>query len=101
VVAEADGVRGALARYRTAFSALDAEAAMRVWPTVNQRNLTRAFDRLREQEVSFEACQIDVMKARAEANCSGSIRYVPRVGGQTVQVDRRVWRFSLLKNGDE
>ena len=90
-------IENTLARYRKAFSALDASAARAVWPTVNQRTLSRAFERLEKQDVSFEGCQIDVAEARAEANCIGTASYVPRIGNRTPQVDRRLWRFSLVE----
>lgn len=97
------GIQSTLARYRQAFSALDANAARRVWPTVNERTLSRAFDRLEEQQISFEGCMIDVNNnnERAEARCNGTARYVPRVGSRTPRVDQREWRFSLVKTQDE
>jgi hypothetical protein len=95
------GIQNALARYRRAFSSLNASAAREVWPTVNERTLSRAFDRLEQQEVSFDGCQIQVNQARAEALCNGSARYVPRVGSRTERVERRQWRFSLVKVRDE
>ena len=96
------GIETTLARYRKAFSALDAGAARAVWPTVNQGSLSRAFERLEQQEVSFEGCQIvDVNDARAEATCQGTASYVPRVGNRTPRVDRRSWRFSLVKVREE
>ncbi|HEY1308199.1 MAG TPA: hypothetical protein VGF24_31815 [Vicinamibacterales bacterium] len=95
------GINGALARYRSAFGALDATAAAKVWPTVDRRSLTRAFERLREQEVTFDDCQIELRDLRAQAFCSGIARYVPRVGSSSPQVDRRRWTFDLVKRGDE
>jgi hypothetical protein len=93
-------IQHTLTRYRQAFSSLDASAAREVWPTVNERSLSRAFERLEEQDVSFDRCQITVNDARAEARCNGTARYVPRVGGRTPRVDRREWRFSLVKVRD-
>jgi len=95
------GIQTALGRYQSAFSALDAGAASQVWPTVNWKTLAKAFERLQEQQVSFEGCQIDIKDVRAQATCRGTARYVPRVGSRTAQVDRRQWRFSLLKVRDE
>jgi hypothetical protein len=95
------GIQNALARYRQAFSSLNANAAREVWPTVNERTLSRAFDRLEQQELSFEGCQISINDARAEALCNGSARYVPRVGSRTARVERRQWHFSLVKVRDE
>jgi hypothetical protein len=95
------GIRDTLARYQKAFSALDAGAARAVWPTVNEGTLNRAFERLAEQSISFDGCEINVNDARAEATCQGTARYVPRVGSRTPRVDRRQWRFSLVKLRDE
>jgi hypothetical protein len=102
VVENQKGIQSTLARYRNAFSDLDANAAREVWPTVNERSLSRAFDRLEEQDVSFDRCRIEVTKNdRAEATCSGTARYVPRVGSRTPRVDQREWRFSLVKVKDQ
>ena len=95
------GIQSALTRYRLAFNTLSASAAREVWPTVNERSLSRAFDRLDEQQVSFDGCQIQVNQERAEAVCNGSARYVPRVGSRTPRVERRQWRFSLVKTRGE
>jgi hypothetical protein len=73
-----------------------------VWPTVDQRTLSRAFERLEQQQVAFDNCQINLTNnERAEANCSGTARYVPRVGSRTTRVDQRQWRFSMVKVRDE
>jgi hypothetical protein len=90
-----------LARYRNAFSSLDATAAREVWPTVDERSLSRAFERLEQQNVSFDACMIEVSNDRAQATCKGTARYVPRVGSRTPRVDPRQWRFSLVKVKDD
>jgi hypothetical protein len=98
---DTSAIQGALDRYRSAFNALDAGAALEVWPTVNARTLARAFERLQQQDVSFERCQIEITGARAEAACTGTMLYVPRVGNRTAQVDRRHWTFSFLKVSDD
>ena len=96
------GIQNTLARYRKAFSALNVSAAREVWPTVNERSLSRAFDRLEEQDVSFDRCNIEVTNNdRAEATCNGTARYVPRVGSRTPRVDQREWRFNLVKVKDQ
>ena len=84
-------------RYRNAFSGLDSGAARAVWPSVDVRALDRAFDRLEEQALEFENCDIDVNGPRAIASCEGSARYVPKVGNRNAQVAARQWRFNLRK----
>jgi len=90
-------IRDVLGRYRTAFNKLDAGAARQVWPTVNERTLTKAFEQLEEQNVSFDDCTIGVTGGRAEANCRGTTRFVPRVGSRSAQTEPRQWSFSLRK----
>jgi hypothetical protein len=101
VESNTSAIQNTLARYRKAFSALDAGAAHQVWPTVNERTLQRAFARLEQQDVSFEGCRIAADLERAEATCVGTASYVPRVGSRTLRIDRRQWRFSLVKVRNE
>ena len=96
---EARAIENVLGRYRTAFNELNAGAASAVWPSVNQKNLAKAFDRLEDQNVSFDHCQIEVIASLAEAACNGSARYVPKVGSRTPKAESRRWTFSLRKGG--
>jgi hypothetical protein len=97
---EARAIQNVLGRYRNAFNSLDASAALAVWPTVNERNLARAFERLEDQDVSFESCDIEIASVFAKAACSGSARYIPKVGSRTPKEEARRWTFSLRKAGD-
>lgn len=90
-------VENVLGQYRAAFNRLDATAALAVWPSVNEKTLARAFDRLADQTVSFDACDIDVTAGLAQAACRGTARYVPKVGSRTPKAEAREWRFSLRK----
>jgi hypothetical protein len=100
VSTETDQIDGVLTRYRGAFNTLDSAAARGVWPTVDERALGRAFARLEQQEVAFEHCDIDVEGVRAAATCTGSARYVPKVGSRNQQSSAREWRFNLQKVDD-
>ena len=64
---------------------------MAVWPTVNEKTLARAFERLEDQDVSFENCQIEIAAVLADAACSGTARYVPKVGSRTPKAEARQW----------
>ena len=98
---ETNAIEMVLGRYRTAFNRLDAGAASAVWPTVNEKTLARAFERLEDQNVSFENCTIEIRAVLAEAACRGTARYVPKVGGRTPRAEARRWTFSLRKaDGD-
>jgi len=94
---DARAIENVLGRYRIAINRLDAGAALAVWPTVNEKTLARAFERLEGQDVSFESCQIEIVAVVAEAACSGSARYVPKVGSRTPKAEARQWTFSLRK----
>lgn len=92
---ETRAIQQVLGQYRAAFNSRDAGAAAAVWPTVNEKALARAFDRLDEQAVEFDQCQLEIADDRAEAACRGTARYVPSVGSRTPKVDARQWRFNL------
>jgi len=98
---ETGAIERTLGRYRNAFSDLDVGAARQVWPTVDERALRRAFDGLETQDLSFDACLIDVTGLRAEASCSGTASYVRKIGGNDTHVERRQWKFSLRKVSNE
>ena len=99
--AEADLIHTVLGRYQSAFRALDSTAASAVWPTVDRKALSRAFERLEEQRIEFDKCQIAVEGLRAEASCDGRARYVPRVGNKSPRTEARHWRFTLLRREQE
>ena len=80
---ETRAIENVLGRYRIAFNKLDAGAALAVWPTVNEKTLANAFERLESHDMSFRSCQIEIISVIAEAACSGSARYVPKVGSRT------------------
>jgi hypothetical protein len=89
-----------LQAYRDAYDRLDAPAAAVIWPRVDTRALNRAFNSLAEQEVSFERCDLDIAGRKANARCTGEIRYVRRVGDQNPQVRRLSWSFAFERVSD-
>lgn len=89
-------VRGVLTRYASAFNALDAAAAQRVWPRVNRAALSRAFEGLASQHIALADCRIDVVAASATAQCGGTATWAPKVGGGT-RTEARDWRFELTR----
>lgn len=94
-------VKQVLQRYRSAYEELDAQSAQAVWPAVNQAALTRAFDGLESQALTFDACDVRLRGEAATATCHGSARYVPKVGSRDPRVESRVWHFTLHKAGSE
>ena len=51
---EQSEIQRALGQYRNAYQRLDAEAARAVWPSVDVRALSRAFDSLESQQLEFD-----------------------------------------------
>jgi hypothetical protein len=94
-------IRQVLERYRSAYERLDARSARQVWPGVNEAALARAFEGLQSQSVTFDACEIRIRGSAATAACSGSARYVPKVGSRFQRVEPRSWDFTLRKSGAE
>ncbi len=90
-------VRRTLNQYAAAYSALDANAASRVWPRVDRGALSRAFETLASQQVSLGDCRVDVTGARARAVCSGSATWAPKIGSGSARTDARRWDFELAK----
>jgi hypothetical protein len=88
-------IEAVLGRYASAFNALDASRAKAVWPSVNERNLDRAFDSLEQQQFDLGACDIQVTAPKAIASCDGTARYTPKVGNRKERVERRQWTFRL------
>ncbi|MEO7274543.1 MAG: hypothetical protein ABIX28_13905 [Vicinamibacterales bacterium] len=91
---ETDRVRAVLSGYERAYSALDADAASRVFPAVDRKALSRAFSGLSAQQIRFDDCRIQVQQASARATCAGTLRWTPKVGGGSRQQARR-WQFDL------
>ena len=96
--ADESGVRAALDRYEAAYSALDAGAASAVWPGVDRRALTSAFQALASQHVSLGRCDVRVTGATAQADCRGTARWAPKVGAGP-QTAARQWQFDLRNTG--
>jgi hypothetical protein len=91
-------IQSVLDSYRQAYNNLDARAVEVVWPGVNTKTLSKAFDGLSNQEVTFDHCSIDVTSTfRAEAACSGRAAYVPKVGNKSEHVQSRQWTFHLWR----
>jgi len=97
---EISSIRTVLSRYADAYSALDANAAHEVWPTVDRGALSRAFSGLAAQKVVFNDCSIDIRLTVARATCHGTSSWEPRVGGSGVKTDGRQWAFDLRKTED-
>lgn len=95
IVTPTQAIQGVLEDYRLAFNQLDVDSAHEIWPTVDRKALSRAFDQIEQQDIELETCDISVAGARAVASCGGTARYVPKVGTRKERIERRQWRFTL------
>jgi WAS/WASL-interacting protein len=98
--ADRDKVRAVLSRYEAAYTGLDAGAAARVYPAVDQRALSRAFSALDSQQVTFNDCRIQVGINLARATCTGTMTWRPKVGAGA-RTQARSWQFDLKQVGSD
>jgi hypothetical protein len=101
VVTPSSAIESVLNRYAFAFSMLDASRAKAVWPSVNERNLERAFDSLESQKFDLGACDISIALPHAVASCDGTAHYTPKVGNRKLRSERRRWTFQLQQRGQD
>jgi hypothetical protein len=96
-----EDIRELLRRYEAAYDRRDVATAATLWPSLDQRALSRAFASLDRQDVSFERCDIDASGGRGSAVCVGTVRYVPRVGRGVEKEGRITWTFDLTRSGED
>jgi hypothetical protein len=101
VVDDAARVRSVVERYQAAYERLDASLVHDVWPGVNEAALARAFDGLESQTLTFRACDVQLRGAVATVLCTGSTRYVPKIGSREPHVDPLTWTFTLRKRAND
>lgn len=99
VAADEAAIETTLRRYEEAYENLDAKAAAAVWPTVDRRALSHAFEGLASQRLNFRGCEVLVRAGArtATASCNGTAEYVRKVGDARVRVEPRQWNFTLNK----
>jgi hypothetical protein len=88
-----------LVRYQNAYSTRDASAAAAIWPTVDRRALSRAFERLQNQELGLSGCTYAVASTSATARCDGVLRYARRIGDTSPKVEQHTWTIEFVKKG--
>ena len=96
---ETAAVENVLERYRLAFSTLNSGVSD-FWPSVNSRALDKAFNELEQQRFEFDQCRVQLNGGQAEATCTGSATFVPKVGNKTPRTQSRQWSFSLVRVGN-
>jgi hypothetical protein len=101
VVDDAARVRAVVQKYQAAYDRLDAGLVHEVWPGVNEAALARAFEGLQSQTLTFRACDVQLRGAAATVLCSGSTRYVPKIGSREPHVEPLAWTFTLRKRAND
>jgi hypothetical protein len=96
---ETAAVETLLERYRLAFSTLNSGVSD-FWPGVNSRALDKAFNELEQQRFEFNQCRVQLNGAQAEATCTGTATFVPKVGNKTPRTQSRLWSFRLVRAGN-
>jgi len=89
-------LRNLLAQFQAAYERLDVGAAKDLWPSVDERALSKAFGDLESQTIGLNNCRIQVATATALARCSGPATYVGRLG-KKIQSRELNWTFSFDK----
>jgi hypothetical protein len=96
-VSDRDIVLEIVREYRRAYEQLDVKAAKAVWPSVDERELARAFQQLQGQQLAFTCSEISISGQDANARCSGNATYRPKVGSRVVRLTGREWTFNLSR----
>ena len=99
--AQEAAVRRALHSYQDAYARLDVAAAAAVWPSVDQRALSRAFGALQSQSLDLQNCTITMSADRATAQCRGTLRFVPKTGDPRPRAVEQQWVFALRRVGSD
>ena len=98
---EKEGVLRVLQQYKQAYERLDVKAAQAVRPSVNGRDLERAFRGLDGQEIRFGECRVlSVAGPKANATCQTEATYRPKIGNHVIRVAGGEWTFSLSRHED-
>ena len=97
--AEENAVRRTLLSYEEAYQGLNVAATAAVWPSVDRRALSRAFDTLKSQGLDFQSCAISVADSRATANCRGTLQFVRKVGNSEPLIADQQWVFKMRRLG--
>jgi hypothetical protein len=99
---DVDGVSRTLARYAVALTNMNADEAVKAWPSADHRALLDAFKSLESNRVAFDACAIEIgVAGSAIATCRATARYVQKIGPRTPRVSSQQWRFAMSKAGSE
>jgi hypothetical protein len=94
-------VLGVVREYARALERLDVRATKAIYPTVDGRELQRAFQGLKEQQYQIASCGVSISTSGVDANarCRGNATFRPRVGSRIVKLTDYEWVISLARGG--
>jgi hypothetical protein len=98
---ELASIQRVLERYQDVYDQLDASLAAPIWPKMDVRALSKVFARLKQQKLSFDNCAVALDEARATAQCTGWLTYVPQVGSDTPRREHHSWTIDFERTGGE
>lgn len=98
---ELASIQRVLERYQDVYDQLDASLAAPIWPRMDVRALSKVFARLKQQKLSFDNCAVALDEARATAQCTGWLTYVPQVGSDTPRREHHSWTIDFERTGGE
>lgn len=91
-------VLAVLQEYKRAYEQLDVRAAKAVYPSLDDRALSKAFHQIQEQRFRFAECGVSISGHDANARCTGNASYRPKVGSRVVRFEETEWTFSLARD---
>jgi hypothetical protein len=96
-----EAVRRAIRSYEQAYERVDAAAIAKLWPTVDQRALSRAFDTVTSQGIGLESCAIALNGEQATAQCRGRHKFVGKANNSVTIASEQQWLFKMRRAGGE
>ena len=99
-VADRAAIERLLEAYESAYDQRDVGAVAALWPSSDAAGLTRAFNSVKAQNLTFGNCRVAIEGDRATIECPGEIRYVRQVGGGALQTRRATWTITVVRAAD-
>jgi hypothetical protein len=85
-------------QYTRAYERLDVRTAKALRPSLDDRALQRAFQKLDRQEFHIASCDVSIRGQAANARCLGDMTYRPKFGSGEHHLPDREWTFNLSRN---
>jgi hypothetical protein len=98
-VSDEAAIRATLHAYEAAYSTLDADAVVRVYPSVNAAALRRSFRDLNGQSVQIEPGQIAVNGSTATVSARVRQSFTPKAGSGRSDVVNSTFRLQKVNGG--